>query len=159
MEAGKFSNTWETNNVVPTENEKGTVKYEEFRPINVVLLYKKFVELCQPPPVPLEPRMTYFNNKPTHKWKAEYDHFFAYTKIFPLWDRRKAKCNGVYLPDIHENIFQQEKDKPVPVLTSMEYGRPCRPFYDIRENYCRRHATNDFYRPRGVMRVIEKKVQ
>ncbi|KAL3288165.1 hypothetical protein HHI36_002616, partial [Cryptolaemus montrouzieri] len=52
-----------------------------------------------------------------------------------------------------------ERDKPVPVLTSMEYGRPCRAFYDLQENYRRQHATGDFYRPRGVFRVIEKKVQ
>ncbi|XP_044746256.1 uncharacterized protein LOC123307856 [Coccinella septempunctata] len=141
---------------------KGQVEYRT--PVCIMKgLEKQFQKIergsWQHKPIPLEPQMTFFNNKPTYKWSSEYDHFFAYTKIFPLWDRRKAKCNGVYLPDIHENTFQQEKEKPVPVLTSMVYGRPCRPFYDLQENYRRQHATSDFYRPRGVMRVIEKELQ
>lgn len=41
----------------------------------------------------------------------------------------------------------------------MVYGRPCRQFFDIQENYRRYHATSDFYRPRGVMRVVEKEIE
>ncbi|CAH1365117.1 hypothetical protein MTP99_001410 [Tenebrio molitor] len=104
--------------------------------------------------------ITFFNNPLKWQWSAEYDRFFAYTKIFPLWDQRKPKDNCQYLPDIRENIYEQEKDKPVPVLTSYNYGLPCRRLLDQPETgYRRIQATGDFKRRRGVMKVIEKKPQ
>lgn len=57
--------------------------------------------------IELTPELTYFNNPVTHMGKTEYDLFFAYTKTFPLYDQRKIRDNRQYLPDIHENIFQQ----------------------------------------------------
>lgn len=49
----------------------------------------------------------YFNNTKSYERKTEYDLFFSYTKMFPLWDERKSRENRRYPPDIHENIFQQ----------------------------------------------------
>ncbi|KAJ8949525.1 hypothetical protein NQ314_008224 [Rhamnusium bicolor] len=109
------------------------------------------------PKVDLSERITYFNNVAKYKRSSEYDLFFSYQKTFPLWDKRKIRDNRPYLPDIHEHIFQEEKDKPVPVLTSMNYGRPCRVQYDETETKFRRqNATADFRRKRGVIRVKER---
>lgn len=55
----------------------------------------------------LVPEISYFNNKQEHSRMLEYDHYFAYTKTFPLWDPNKPKDNTRYLPIIRENIFEQ----------------------------------------------------
>ncbi|XP_044265957.1 uncharacterized protein LOC123012177 [Tribolium madens] len=105
--------------------------------------------------------ITFFDNpmKRQHR-SAEYDLFFAYTKVFPLWDPRKPKDNCQYLRDIRENIYQQEKAKPVPVLTSLNYGLTARRLLDQPETCFKRiHATSDFKRRRGVMKVEEREPQ
>ncbi|CAH1164409.1 unnamed protein product [Phaedon cochleariae] len=108
-------------------------------------------------PVDLDKEITFFNNNSQHRSLPEYDLYFAYTKTLPLWDERKNRDNRRFLPDIHENIFQQEKDKPVPALSSMNYGRPCRTTYDKPEGTFRRqNATSDFKRRRGVACVKER---
>nr|CAI5825487.1 unnamed protein product [Callosobruchus analis] len=109
------------------------------------------------PKMDLEPEISYFNNNFKYERLPEYDLYFSYTKVFPLWDERKSKDNRRYLPDIWENIYEQEKDKPVPAITSMTYGRPCRPPYDyVDATYRKVNARTDFYRRRGVMRVKER---
>ncbi|XP_028133837.1 uncharacterized protein LOC114329022 [Diabrotica virgifera virgifera] len=109
-------------------------------------------------PLDLEPTLSYFNNETTHEYIQEYDLHFNYTKTFPLWDKRKNKDNANYLPDIRENIFEQEKDKPVPVLTSMTYGKLYNVEYDKPEViYRRQHAIQDFQRRRGVLFPKERK--
>ncbi|KAF2883437.1 hypothetical protein ILUMI_22747 [Ignelater luminosus] len=108
----------------------------------------------------LRKEMTYFDNPSSHKQMQEYDHFFAYTKTFPLWDKRKNRDNRLYLPDIHEHIFEQEKRKAVPVLTSLNYGRPCRVQYDFPcKQYNRNAEIASLYRRHGVMPPIEREVQ
>lgn len=57
--------------------------------------------------IDLTKELTYFNNPVSHTRIKEYDLFFAYTKVFPLYDQRKTRDNRQYLPDIRENIFQQ----------------------------------------------------
>lgn len=57
--------------------------------------------------IDLFPEISYFNNPVTFKPMEEYDLFFAYTKTFPLYDDRKNRENRLYLPDVHERIFQQ----------------------------------------------------
>lgn len=49
----------------------------------------------------------------------------------------------------------QEKEKLVPALTSMTYGR--RMFYDISDiDYRRQDAIADFKRRRGIMNEIDE---
>ncbi|KAH1007532.1 uncharacterized protein LOC109540480 [Dendroctonus ponderosae] len=105
----------------------------------------------------LDPQITYFNNHQKHSRMLEYDHYFAFTKTFPIWDPKKPKDNTRYLPNIRENIFQQEKNKPVPALTSLTYGRPTLSTYDEVETAFKRScATADFYRKKGVLQVEAK---
>ncbi|CAG9854352.1 unnamed protein product [Phyllotreta striolata] len=115
---------------------------------------------CWNPPKPpeLEKKITYFNNTSTHHRTREYDLYFAFTKVFPLWDQRKNRCNRMFIPDVRENIFEQEKHKQFPVVTSMIYGRPCRVPYDTSEPAFRRaNVMADFRRRTGVMMVKERK--
>ncbi|XP_050305571.1 uncharacterized protein LOC126742809 [Anthonomus grandis grandis] len=108
-------------------------------------------------PMDLELEINYFNNRQQHSRLLEYDHYFAFTKTFPLWDPKKAKDNRRFLPTIRENIFQQEKDKPVPALTSLNYGRTTLTFYDEVETAFKRSCpTCDFYRKRGVLEIDDK---
>ncbi|KAJ8926112.1 hypothetical protein NQ315_009969 [Exocentrus adspersus] len=112
----------------------------------------------KPPKLDLDKELNYFDNETQYQTLSEYDLFFSNTKVFPLWDERKPRENRQYLPDLRERIYEQEKDKPVPALTSMTYGRPCRCFYDDLETKFRRHtATKDFTRKNGVMRMVERK--
>ncbi|XP_030764055.1 uncharacterized protein LOC115888452 isoform X2 [Sitophilus oryzae] len=55
----------------------------------------------------LIPEISYFSNPRKSTTMQEYDLYFAYTKMFPLWDPRKPKDNSEYLPVIRENIFAQ----------------------------------------------------
>ncbi|XP_023018108.2 uncharacterized protein [Leptinotarsa decemlineata] len=114
--------------------------------------WQKIEDTCwKAPPVDLTKEINYFNNDFQHHSLPEYDLYFAFTKTLPLWDERKGRDNRSYLPDIHDNIFEQEKLKPIPALTSMNYGRPCRVPYDVSDiTYRRQNATSDFKRRRGV---------
>ncbi|CAH1113994.1 unnamed protein product [Psylliodes chrysocephalus] len=118
----------------------------------------KLEDTCWNPPRPdSTKKLTYFNNVSEHTRAKEYDLYFAYTKKYPLWDQRKNKENRLFVPDVRENIFQQEINKPFPVVTSMTYGRPCRPAYDASDPLYRRvNAMGNFMRRRGVMRVKER---
>lgn len=51
--------------------------------------------------------ISYFNSHRKVVHVPEYDLFFAYTKTFPLFDKRKERCNTQYFPDTRENIFRQ----------------------------------------------------
>ncbi|CAG9761277.1 unnamed protein product [Ceutorhynchus assimilis] len=105
----------------------------------------------------LKPEITYFNTVSSHVPLSLYDQYFASTKTFPLWDPKKPKDNSKYLPKIREYIYKQEKNKPVPALTSYTYGLSTLTFYDeIESAFKRSCATNDFYRRRGVMDLDEK---
>lgn len=54
--------------------------------------------------------------------------------------------------------FFQDKDKPVPAVTSHNYGRPCRPFYDFLEKtYNRQDQIGNFYRRKGGVIKIEER--
>ncbi|KAJ8963415.1 hypothetical protein NQ318_018895 [Aromia moschata] len=104
--------------------------------------------------------INFFNTPQTSKKRmCEYDLFFSYAKAFPLWDQRKNRENRQFLRDIHENIFREEENKPIPVLTSLNYGRPCRVQYDeVETKYRRQTAISDFMRRQGgVIRVKEKR--
>lgn len=53
--------------------------------------------------------------------------------------------------------YSQEKNKPVPALTSLNYGRSTRAPYDENETaFKRSHATDDFYRKRGILEIEDK---
>lgn len=62
------------------------------------------------------------------------------------------------LPYMRFLFFLQDKDKPVPALTSHNYGRPCRPFYDFSDRtFNRQDQISDFYRRKGgVVRIEER---
>ncbi|KAL1514336.1 hypothetical protein ABEB36_003609 [Hypothenemus hampei] len=105
----------------------------------------------------LDPEISYFNNKSCHSRMLEYDHYFAYTKTFPLWDPKKPKDNTPDLRTIRKNISEQEKDKPVPVLTSLNYGRMTLiPYGEVETTFKRFTATNDFYRKSGGLELDDK---
>ncbi|KAH0814284.1 hypothetical protein GEV33_008508 [Tenebrio molitor] len=141
-------------------DKKFVVRREKLERQRLKMLFFSTLMTTSSPKLDTSKPITFFNNPLKWQWSAEYDRFFAYTKIFPLWDQRKPKDNCQYLPDIRENIYEQEKDKPVPVLTSYNYGLPCRRLLDQPETgYRRIQATGDFKRRRGVMKVIEKKPQ
>ncbi|CAH1954689.1 unnamed protein product [Acanthoscelides obtectus] len=59
------------------------------------------------PKMDLVPEISYFNNNFKYDRLPEYDLYFSYTKVLPLWDERKSKDNRRYLPDIWENIHEQ----------------------------------------------------
>lgn len=63
--------------------------------------------LFQNKDIDLTKDINYFNNPKTFRRETEYDLFFSYTRMFPLWDQRKNRDNRRYPPDIHEHIFQQ----------------------------------------------------
>ncbi|KAG5871405.1 hypothetical protein JTB14_004957 [Gonioctena quinquepunctata] len=115
-------------------------------------IYQKLEDTCwKAQPLNLTKEINYFNNDSQHTSLPQYDIYFSYTHTLPLWDIRKIRDNRSYLPDIRENIFEQEKHKPVPALSSMIYGRPCRVPYDISEStHRRKNATSDFKRRRGI---------
>lgn len=46
LQKGSFPRTWKTSTVIPIEKKTGTVKCEEYRPINMLPLYEKVLELA-----------------------------------------------------------------------------------------------------------------
>lgn len=46
LENGEFPKNWKLNTIVPIEKKNGTIRSEEFRPINIVPPYEKLLELC-----------------------------------------------------------------------------------------------------------------
>ncbi|XP_063905687.1 uncharacterized protein LOC135124506 [Zophobas morio] len=115
----------------------------------------------KPPKHDTSKPMTYFNNTTkVHERTPEYDLFFAYTKVFPLWDQKKLKDNCQNKRDIWENINEQEKNKPIPILSSFNYGLAARAHLEYFDPAFRRiHATGDFQRRHGVQPVEEKEPQ
>ncbi|XP_057669146.1 uncharacterized protein LOC130901643 [Diorhabda carinulata] len=109
-------------------------------------------------PVGLEKTITYFNNNKKDEHFQQYDRFFASSRMFPLWDPRKTKENERYLPDIRENIYYEEKDKPVPVLSSMIYGSRIKSAYDrTGAEYRRINIMKDVKSRSGVFIKEERK--
>ncbi|KAK4884588.1 hypothetical protein RN001_000859 [Aquatica leii] len=124
--------------------------------IGAIHSYKPSVDLTK------RKTMTYFDNPTSETTQQEYDLFFAYTKPYPLYDQRKNRDNRGNVKDIRENIFRQEKRKPIAALTSMTYGRPIRfnSQYDFPIlQYFRQAEIATLYRRHGVMPVIEREVQ
>ncbi|KAJ8980454.1 hypothetical protein NQ317_007650, partial [Molorchus minor] len=103
------------------------------------------------PELDTKEEMNFFNSsRSSKKRKCEYDLFFSYARVLPLWDQRKNRENRQFLRDIHENVFREEENKSIPVLTSLVYGRPCRVQYDeVETKYRRQTATKDFMRRQG----------
>lgn len=45
LEKGRFPSTWKTSTIIPIEKKPNTAKCEEYRPVNMVPVYEKLVEL------------------------------------------------------------------------------------------------------------------
>ncbi|XP_022902187.1 uncharacterized protein [Onthophagus taurus] len=117
---------------------------------NMKLGIKKFENLSPTFEVDLVNDITYFNKQEKKAEQSAYDLFFAYTKMYPLYDPRKVRENRRYEPDIRENIYRQEAAKAVTAVTSFNYGK--RPPYDIDSGfYHRRNQIAGFYRSRRVI--------
>lgn len=113
-------------------------KVEWFTPVAILRQtqerIRRLEKYSHKPRIPIEKELTYFNS---HKAKLSRTHDTLKTSL--PWDPKRKKENSANLISIRKNIFDQEKDKLVSIVSSFEYGRPSRTFYDMSTEY-RRHS-------------------
>lgn len=106
-------------------------------------------------------RFDKFENKTRKVQKEEISYFLNPTKsehrmVHALrehkrWDPKRKKENSADFTSIRKNIFDQEKEKVVSIISSFEYGRPCRMPYDMPTECRRRSFLKEFFSNRSNM--------
>lgn len=95
-----------------------------------VKIFERFT--CETPKASSEEEITYFGSKLKRK------PFQMTNEVSLAWDPKKKKDNSTDCISVRNNIFNQEKDKPVPAVSSFQYGRLKR--YDMPSGEFRRSS-------------------
>ncbi|XP_038155746.1 uncharacterized protein C5orf49 homolog [Cyprinodon tularosa] len=108
------------------------------------------------PPRRNEPKeMSYFNTRSKVPVVSTYDRVFHQVEDFDMKlrrdDRQHEKGRGL-------NINQEESSRPVPVLSSSEYGRRINPYLNQNPPQFARVASmkHDFHTKNGIVWSVEE---
>ncbi|XP_013923250.1 PREDICTED: uncharacterized protein C5orf49 homolog [Thamnophis sirtalis] len=99
--------------------------------------------------LPLSAQSAFSYIPPRHKDPPELSYF--YQEILHRCDREHAKSRGLHIND-------EEKKRPVAILSSSEYGRHInKPVEQLIRDYVRiNHVKAEFYRKNGIACLVEK---
>ncbi|KAM4725057.1 cilia- and flagella-associated protein 90 [Anableps anableps] len=116
----------------------------------------KLAAVSDIPPLQNEPKeMSYFNTKSEVCDVSTYDRVFHQVEGFDMKQRYKNRqnCKGRGL-----NINQEERSRPVPVLSSSEYGRHFNPTLNRTVRRYERLSTikSEFYMTSGIIWNVEE---
>ncbi|XP_047118391.1 uncharacterized protein LOC124798905 [Schistocerca piceifrons] len=109
-----------------------------------------------PLPPDLPERISYFNNyKPPDeailRRGGSSTFYDSVRKPKPGWDPKTPRCDRSNQQLARDEIWREEEHKPVPTISSLEYGRPCRPLLDERcSRYGRVEECKTFRSRRGI---------
>ncbi|XP_034267685.1 cilia- and flagella-associated protein 90 [Pantherophis guttatus] len=142
----------------PEEEEE----LEELEGVNEALIRKHQLPLSAqsafsyiPPRRKEPPELSYFYQESKAGIVALYDCVFkrptGYDAKLHRCDREHAKSRGLHIND-------EEKKRPIAVLSSSEYGRHInKPVEELIRDYVRiNHVKAEFYRKNGIACLIEK---